>query len=263
LHFAKSGGLALSAAILSIFSYAVMLLPVYDYSKETMRGGKSELTIDNPTENKSKGGLDKDYAFNWSYGITETYTLLVPRMYGGSSGTVINGETRSEFGEGTQSAASIAEKTGMGEEQANNFAQGLPAYWGPQPNTSGPVYFGAVVLVAFIFGLVFYRGWHKGWIIAATIFGILLAWGKSFSALNYFLFDYLPLYNKFRAPSMALVIPQLTMVLMGALGLQSVLEQTWEPAVYLKKWKNALFATGAVAFIAGVLYFSLNYKLLQ
>ncbi|MGZ5254420.1 MAG: YfhO family protein [Flavitalea sp.] len=259
LHFGKTVGLALVASVMGVLSYAVMLLPTYDYSKETMRGGKSELTIGQEEGNKTAGGLDKDYAFNWSYGIAETITGLVPRAFGGSSGTVVNGESVSEFGDDTKTSEILAERTGMQEEQADSYAKSFPAYWGPQPNTSGPVYFGAVVLVAFLFGLVFYKGWHKGWIIAATILGILMAWGKNFSGFNYFLFDYLPLYNKFRAPSMSLVIPQLTIPLLAGLGLQALFYADEKIESFDKKLKNSLIGIGALALIAVAMYFMLDY----
>jgi hypothetical protein len=197
-HLLKAGGLALVAALMGMLSYAVMLFPTYDYAKETMRGGRSELVKPGESKNKSQGGLDKDYAFGYSYGITEVLTIAVPRMYGGSS---------SEMQPGSKTASVVTEKTGASEEQANQFAQSMPAYWGPQGGTAGAVYFGAIICALFIFGLIYYNGWHSGWIIAATILGIFLAWGKHFSAFNYFLFDHLPFYNKFRAPSMAMVIP--------------------------------------------------------
>jgi hypothetical protein len=259
-HFGKSAGLALIAAILGVLSYAVMLLPTYDYTKETMRGGRSELTIGEDAANKTKGGLDKDYAFNWSYGITETFTVIIPRIFGGSNPTVVNGEQVSEFGDETKVAAEISERTGMGEEQAQQFAKQMPSYWGPQPNTSGTVYFGAVVAVAFVFGLVFYKGWHKGWIIAATLLGIFLAWGKNLAFFNYFLFDYLPLYNKFRAPSMALVIPQLTFPLLAALGLQSLFYGENIKENFEKKFRNALYIIGGLALVMVILYFGLSFQ---
>lgn len=259
-HFGKSAGLALVAAILGVLSYAVMLLPTYDYTKETMRGGRSELTIGGDASNKTKGGLDKDYAFNWSYGITETFTVIIPRIFGGSNPTVVNGEQVSEFDDETKVAEVLAERTGMGEEQAQQFAKQMPAYWGPQPNTSGTVYFGAVVAVAFIFGLVFYKGWHKGWILAATLLGIFLAWGKHLAFFNYFLFDYLPLYNKFRAPSMALVIPQLTVPLLAALGLQSLLYAENLKERFEKKFRTALYVIGGLALVMVILYFGLSFQ---
>lgn len=250
-HLAKATGLALVAGIMGMLSFAVVLFPTYDYSKETMRGGRSELSSPQNASNKSKGGLDKDYAFGYSYGITEVLTVIVPRMYGGSSG---------ELQEDSKTAETFAEHTGMSVDQANDYVRQFPAYWGPQGGTSGAVYFGAIVCVLFIFGILFYTGWHKQWIIAATILGVLLAWGKHFPSFNYFLFDYLPFYNKFRAPSMAMVIPQLGFPLLAALGLNQLLEQPLEKSILWKKFKLALTVTGVVAALLVALYFMLDYK---
>lgn len=255
-HLLKSGGLAAVAAVMGMLSYAVMLLPSYDYAKETMRGGRSELVKPGEEKNKTKGGLDKDYAFGYSYGITEVLTIAVPRMYGGSSG---------EAQPGSKTAEVLMEKTGASEEQADQFVRSLPyygagVYWGPQGGTAGAVYFGAIICVLFIFGLIYYTGWHSHWIIAASILGIFLAWGKNFSALNYFLFDHLPLYNKFRAPSMAMVIPQLTFPLLGVLGLNRILEENISKEILLKKFRLSLIVTGIFVAALALLYFMYDYK---
>ncbi|MBO9571479.1 MAG: YfhO family protein [Chitinophagaceae bacterium] len=256
VHFAKTAGLAAVAGVLSMLSYAVVLFPTYDYSKETMRGGRSELKQPGEEGNKTKGGLDKDYAFGYSYGITEVLTIAVPRMYGGSSG---------EMQPGSKTAEVISERTGLDEERADQFAQniagyGAGPYWGPQGGTAGAVYFGAIICVLFIFGLIFYSGWNKQWIIAATILGIFLAWGKHFSAFNYFLFDYLPFYNKFRAPSMALVIPQLTFPLLACLGLNEIFDNKFDKEVLWKKFKLASIVSGIFVAVLVILYFMFDYK---
>lgn len=251
-HLIKSLSLGAAAGIMGMLSYAVVLFPTYDYSRETMRGGRSELTKPGEEKNKSRGGLDKDYAFSYSYGLTEVLTMAVPRMFGGSS---------SEMPQGSKTAAVIAEKTGMGEEQADEFAQqNFPSYWGPQGFTSGAVYFGAVICLLFIFGLVYYTGWNSKWIIAATILGILLAWGKNFSTFNYFLFDHLPFYNKFRAPSMAMVIPQLTFPLLAALGLNHLLENTIDKKIFWKKFRLAAMSSAIFSAVLILLYFTLDFK---
>lgn len=247
----KTGALAIVAGIMGLLSYAVVLFPTYDYARETMRGGRSELVKPGEEKNKSAGGLNKDYAFDYSYGITEVLTMIVPRMYGGSS---------AEMQPGSKTATVLMEKTGIGEEQADQFAQNLPAYWGPQGGTSGAVYFGALICILFIFGLIFYTGWHRHWIIAATILGILLAWGKHFSAFNYFLFDYLPFYNKFRAPSMAMVIPQLTFPLLAALGLNQIFETQSDKQAFWKKFRLATIVSGVFIAVLAIMYFMLEYK---
>jgi hypothetical protein len=254
-----SAGLAIVAIALSAASFAVVLLPTREYAKETMRGGRSQLTT-TETGNKTAGGLDKDYAFGWSYGITETFSLAVPRIYGGSSPTVIGNQYVSEIGDQSKTATVLAEKTGMPEEQANELAKAqFSAYWGDQPGTSGTVYVGAIICFLFIAGLVIYRGWHLSWIIAATILGIVMAWGKNFATLNYFLFDYLPSYNKFRAPTMALIIPQLTVPLLAVLGLNELVSDKADKTWMWKKLKVTTIAAGALVLILGALYFSLSY----
>lgn len=251
VHLGKVAGLAFLGGLISLMSFAVLLFPTYDYAKETLRGGRSELTQPGQPKNKTTGGLDKNYAFVYSYGIPEVLTIAVPRIYGGSSG---------EMPTGSKAAAVLAEKTGMGEDQADEFAHNLPSYWGPQAGTSGAVYFGSIVCILFIFGLVYYNGWHSRWIIAATIIGIVLAWGRHFSAVNYFLFDHLPYYNKFRAPSMAMVIPQLTFPLLAALGLNEILSGKLDKEQFWKKFRLAAIVSGIFLVVLVALYFMLDYK---
>jgi len=250
-HFFKAAGLALVAGIIGMLSYSVMLLPTYSYSKETMRGGRSELTTPGQEKNKTRNGLNKDYAFDYSYGISEVLTIAVPRLYGGSGG---------EMPEGSETSKTFVEKLGVGEDQAEQYGRSMPAYWGPQPLTAGAVYFGAVVCLLFIFGCVYYKGWHSQWIIAAAALGIMLAWGRHFSAVNYFLFDHLPFYNKFRAPSMAMVIPQLTIPLLACLGLNQILETEWDKTEFWKKFKQASIISGIFAVVLIALYFMLDFK---
>ncbi|MBO9681482.1 MAG: YfhO family protein [Flavisolibacter sp.] len=245
--FAISGALALAAVAIGFFSYSVVMMPVNEYAKETMRGGRSELTDTTNIANKSKGGLDKDYAFNWSYGTTETFTFIVPGIFGGSNGGREHSET------------TAVTDAGVPEDQAIQIANGY-SYWGDQPSTSGPVYLGAVICFLFILGMVYLKSWHKWWIIAATIFGILLSWGKNFEALNYFLFDYMPLYNKFRAPSMALVIPQLTFPLTAALVLNQITVENIDREKLWAKFKMSAYITAGLLAILFVLYISFSYK---
>ncbi|MEI6947708.1 YfhO family protein [Paraflavisolibacter sp. H34] len=250
-HVGKAVAGAALACALGFFMFASNMLPLREYAQETMRGGRSELTAGGDAQNKTKGGLDKDYAFNWSYGISETFTLVVPGIYGGSNG-----------GDEHKGATKFSEKlgeVGVPEDQAVQMANSY-SYWGDQPSTSGPVYLGAVICFLFILGMVYLKSWHKWWIIAATVFGILLSWGKNFAAFNYFLFDYLPLYNKFRAPSMALVIPQFTFAVTAALALQQVLFGGEKREALWKQFKVSLYITGGLVALLGVLYISFNYK---
>lgn len=231
-------GIGLVAALVGLGTYAVTWMPLQEYSHETMRGGKSELTAADST-NTSKGGLNKDYAFFYgSYGITETFTFINPGMYGGGSAAKSFKAGKSDF------AAKLSE-AGVPEENAVQYANGY-AYWGSQPGHAGPVYLGAIICFLFIMALVFVKSWHKWWMVAAVIIAIFLSWGKNFSSFNYFIFDFLPLYNKFRAPSMSLVIPQLVFPLMAAIGLQSVITSGIPKDLLWKQFKNTAVITSGV-----------------
>lgn len=186
-----------------------------EYAKVTMRGG-SEISVKphdlgledaRQTEATQSGGLDINYAFSWSYGVGETYTLLVPYAMGGASG-----EQMADDSEWTRTTR----------------MQQAPTYWGDQPFTSGPVYFGAIVVLLFVLGCIVVKGPERWWLIIATVIGVVMAWGRHFMPLNEFLFNHLPLYNKFRTPSMSLVLSNVTMVMMGVLALKSIMEQLRE-----------------------------------
>jgi hypothetical protein len=255
-----AGGLALLAGVIALGVNTINLWPMNEYAKETMRGGRSELTDTSNTKNKTKGGLDKDYAFTYSVGKTETFTFLVPRLYGGSSTSAVNGEYRTEFKQGGALATTFSEKTGVPEEQALDYVAqlGFSSYWGEQQPTSGPVYFGAIICFLFILGMVYVKSWHKWWILAATIIGVILAWGKNLEFINYFLFDYLPLYKKFRAPSMAMVIPQLTFPVLASLALQQFTETAGKD-IQWKKLKLAGFIMAGIFAVLAICYLSFDY----
>lgn len=245
-------GSALVAVLLGLATYAVTWMPLQEYAKETMRGGKSELTPADSTV-KSSGGLNKDYAFFYgSYGIAETFTLINPGMYGGGSAGALLKSGHSAF-------ANKLTEVGMPEDNALGFANAY-AYWGNQPGHAGPVYLGAIICFLFILGFVVVDGWQKWWMLAAVTLAILLSWGKNFASFNYFIFDYLPLYNKFRAPSMALVIPQLIFPLMAALALQQILNNSLTREALWKKFKLAVYITGAVLAILILFYFSADFS---
>ncbi|MBS1668534.1 MAG: YfhO family protein [Bacteroidetes bacterium] len=236
---------------LGFATYAVSMLPLQEYAKETKRGGKSELEHDKSDINKTKGGLTKDYAFQWSYGIGETLTLIAPNVYGGgSAGRLIS--DNSKFAE-------KATEIGMPEDYALQSAN-VYAYWGNQPNTAGPVYLGAVICFLFIFGLVYVKSWHKWWIVPAAILGIMLAWGKNFPIFNYFMFDHFPFYSKFRAPTQALFIAQLTFPVLAALGIDQLINSKESKDDLWKKYKNVLYTTSALLALLVVFYFTADYR---
>lgn len=239
-------GVLLVGCAFAIGTNARLLFINQEYVKYTMRGG-SEITVTpedlykdgEPKSIAASDGLDKDYAFSWSYGKGETYTLLVPGAYGGGSG----------------------ENVGKDSEFYKNFRQEqAPLYWGDQPFTSGPVYFGAIVIFLFVLGMFVVKGPERWWILLATILSILMAWGKNLMGFNSFLFDHLPLYNKFRTPSMSLVMANVTMVILGVLALKTVFDK--ENPVDKKKLNLGLYvSTGITAgFILLMMALSGNFS---
>lgn len=228
-------GVLLIGCVLAFGSNLRLLLVNQEYMKYTMRGGKSITVTPSDlgdgvaanNDNTTATGLDKNYAFSWSYGIGETYTILVPGAMGGGSG----------------------EKVGTDSQFYKNFRQErAPLYWGDQPFTSGPVYFGAIIIFLFVLGLFVVKGPERWWILLATILAIILSWGRNAMGFNGWLFDNLPLYNKFRTPSMALVLANVTMVLMAILAIKAIVDyknntQTKEG---LKRLNLALYLSAGV-----------------
>ena len=200
--------LVLVGGLLGIATNANKLLPTYEYAEYTMRGG-SELTHDE--HNQTGDGLKLDYATAWSYGIEETPNLLIPDFNGGSSSGELSRD--SETFRALQSYGVNAE----------SMRKGMPLYWGPQPFTAGPMYLGAVSLFLFVFGLCVIRGRYKWWIAGVSLLALLLGWGSHFMWFSEIFFKYAPLYNKFRTVSMILVILQVTVPLMGILGVNAAL----------------------------------------
>lgn len=219
--FLKRSGIVALFAILAIASNAERLWTTYEYGKFSLRG-PSSLTQDKGIKTS---GLDKDYATGWSYGVDETLTLLIPNFKGGAS--MVN------FGENSETAQLLRSNN---VPNANSIVKQLPGYWGTQPGTSGPVYAGAIVLFLFVLALFLTRGAVRTWIIAATLFSVLLAWGRNFMPLTSFFLDYFPGYNKFRTVSMILVIASFAIPLLAFIGLQKILTEELDQT----KWKKAM-----------------------
>ncbi len=245
----KGAALGLIAGVIGLACSAVTMMPTYEYAKESMRGGRSELTT-GAKDIKTKGGLDKDYAFRYSLGFGETFIFMVPGMYGGSNGG-------DEYSAPTKFTDKFSE-LGVPEDQAIQYENGY-SYWGDQPITSGPVYLGAIVCLLFIFGMVYLKTWHKWWLLAASVFGVLLAWGANLKGFNYFLFDYLPFYSKFRAPTMALVIPQLCFPLVGVLALSKLIYHDFDKEAAWKKLKLTAIISGAILVLLAAFYMSASF----
>jgi hypothetical protein len=262
----KAIGLAVVAGVLGVATNAVSLLTVYDYSKESKRGGQLVMDKKQNTQDVIQGdktkGLSKEYAFQWSYGWDESLTLMFPGVKGyGSHYAERDGEQfiYPKLDENSNLHKQLTEKMNVPEDQAANESLNASGYlyWGDQPFTAGPIYLGAVVCLLFILSMVYLDGKHKWWIFTAAILGIFLALGKHFPSFNYFLFDYLPFYNKFRVPTMALEITGLVIPIGVALGLEKLIADT---TVDMKKIKLAAMITGAVFLLTTAWYFMSDYS---
>ncbi|WMN06398.1 YfhO family protein [Marivirga arenosa] len=214
--FAKAIGVLTVAVLLGLGANLGKVWTAYEYGQYSIRG-KAELS----TNTESSGGLDRSYAFAWSNGIWEPFTFMVPNFYGGASQEEVSM---------TSDLAKGLESRGVNKGQVRSFVKNVPTYWGDQPFTSGPYYMGAVIVFFFILGAIFVKGHIKWWLISASALGIILSWGKNFELFNYFMFDYFPGYNKFRAVSMTVAMPFLCMPLLAFLGLRDIAQANW-PAV--------------------------------
>ena len=209
------------------------------YLKETMRGGHSELT--KQAQDKPAEGLDIKYATDWSYGIDETMTLLIPNWEGGASGY--------DLGKDSQLSQAMR-KQGISKRDAENFCSHAPTYHGEKAFTSGAVYVGAVVYFLFLLGLLIVPGPYKWALLFATLMSIFLAWGRNLMWLTEFFFNYFPMYNKFRAVESILVVAEITMPLLGFMGLQQIVEGKIE----WSRARNSLFIAGGIT--AGICLFA-------
>ena len=243
--FAKASGVLVIAGLLAVLSNLSMLWTTYEYSKETIRG-KSELST-----NAAKGdGLDKDYIWQWSYGIKESMTLLVHNFNGGGASqdmSSTNTYKRLAPGQIQQLV-----QQGYSPEAAKKAARQSTAsvfYWGDQPFVGTAIYFGAVILLFFFMGLFIVKGSIKWWLAIAAFFSLSIAWGGNFF-LNHLLVDYFPMFNKFRAVSMALGLSHLCVVALAALALQEVINTKRTVAERQKALYWALGISGGLALVA-------------
>ena len=232
VDFAKRTGVLLVAALLASGTAFTNLATTMEYGKDSTRG-KSELTtnLDNKTT-----GLDKDYATQWSYGIAETFTLLIPNFHGGASQGELT--TESETYQAIKSTPN-----------AKQLIKQLPLYWGDQPGVGGPTYAGAIVIFLFVLGLFFVKSEMRIWLVMATIMSIMLAWGKNFMGLTELFLDYFPGYNKFRAVSMILVIAEFTIPLLGFVALNKFLSSDKLENEKEKTLKLAFYIVGGITLL--------------
>ena len=230
--FMKSTGVVAAAAVIGIAINLSSLYHTWQYQKESMRG-KSEL-VKKDAANQTSSGLDRDYITQWSYGIDETLTLLVPDAKGGATVPL------------SKNATAMAKADPQIQSMIPQLYDAIPQYFGTQPGTSGPVYVGAFVLFLFILGLFIVRGSMKWALLAATVLSVLLAWGHNFMGFTNFFLDYIPMYAKFRTVASILVIAEFTIPLLAALALKKIVD---EPEVLTKQMK---FVYISLALTAGV-----------
>ena len=230
--FFKRSAVLILAALLGTGTCFTRLKTTMDYGKDSTRG-KSELTSN--IENKTKG-LDKDYATQWSYGIAETMTLLIPNFHGGAS-------------QGELSTNSETYNALKRSPNAKKIIKSLPLYWGDQPIVSGPTYAGAIVIFLFLLSLFLLKGRFKYWILSLTVLSIFLAWGKNFMPLTELFLDFFPGYNKFRAVSMILIVAEFTLPLLAFLALNNFIFSDADKLSKQKSLKNAFFITSSITLL--------------
>ena len=230
-RFLKATAVVAAAAMIGVAINASNLYHTWEYQKESMRG-KSELVKKN-TANQTNSGLERDYITQWSYGIGETWTLLIPNAKGGASVPMVYND--------------IVQK--KGNPMYMDIYRQLGQYWGEQPGTSGPVYVGAFVLMLFILSLFIVKGPMKWALLAATVLSVLLSWGKNFMPMTDFFIDYVPMYAKFRTVASILVIAEFTIPLLAMLGLKRIVE---EPQLLGRKIKYLYISVALTAGVAAL-----------
>ncbi|MBC8051487.1 MAG: YfhO family protein [Sphingobacteriaceae bacterium] len=243
-HYApliKSLGYLVAAVIISVGVNAGSLWTTYEYGQETIRG-KSNLKSEDSS--KPSDGLDKEYAYDWSQGILENITFLIPNAYGGAS--------QGELDEKSNVAKLLIDK-GIAPDQAIGAAKEMPSYWGEKRFTSGPFYFGAIICFLFVVGLFIVKNRIKWWILSAVILTLLLSFGRHFPVFSDIFFDYFPLYNKFRAVESILAVTSLLVPILAILAVKEIASGEHDSKVLLKKVLTSLYITGGLILIVIIL----------
>jgi hypothetical protein len=235
------GGLAL-AAVVAVGTHTTRLWNAYDYTKETIRG-KSELTIGTQNAATPKAdGLDKEYAFTYSYGVGELLTLIIPNAYGGTS-----------YGPVSNTSETYKLLTGRGVDPTTALSQPWPLYWGDQPIMGGPNYIGAIVFFLFVLGLFIVKSPLKSWAAGVVALYVIWALGKTLAGINYLFFDYFPMFNKFRAMTMVISLAQLLMVLVGVLALSTIVQKKITAKEFQRPFLISAGITGGLMLLMALL----------
>lgn len=245
-HMLIAGAIVIVSGVLGVLSNAVVLFTTSEYAKESIRGG-SELA--DAKSNVTKTGLSKDYALSYSMYKAEPFVMMIPKMFGGSSSLEVNEDD----------SKAIETLQQMPQQLAQQLQYNLGSYWGGIGNTSGPPYAGAIICFLTLIGFFILDNKHKWWILAASVLAFLMSWGSYFEGFNTFLLNNLPMYNKFRAPSMTIVIPTVLFCMMAVMTLQKIItydnkEELWQ------RYKKGLMLAGGAFVAALLIYMSADFK---
>lgn len=236
--FFKSLSYLVVATVVAVGVNAGMLWTTYEYGQESIRGKSNLKSADASTP---QNGLDREYAYQWSQGIGENITFLIPNAYGGASG--------SQALDAESEVVKTLTGKGVPADQALGFARSLPVYWGEKPFTSGPFYFGAIVCFLFVLGLFIVKDRIKWWIVGATVLTLFLSFGKNFPYISDIFFNYFPLYNKFRAVESIIVIPSLLIPILAILAVKEVLSRKSDVKALTKSLLYTLYIIGGIILI--------------
>jgi hypothetical protein len=241
VEFGKAIGSLAAACVLALAVNAGLLWTTYEYSQESIRG-KSNLTTE--TKAAETKGVDRDYAYQWSQGVMENLTFLIPNAYGGGSGPQLDENSE---------VAKVLLQEGVPANQAVGFAQQMPTYWGDKPFTSGPWYFGAIVVFLFVLGIFIVHNRLKWWLLGATLLSLFLAFGRHLPFISDIFFNYFPLYNKFRAVESTLVIASLFIPILAVLALNEIITKRGEIPKLDKKVLYSFYIVGGLSLIVAIL----------
>ena len=240
-RFGKAIGSIAVACVLALAVNAGLLWTTYEYSQESIRGKSNLLSEAKPSQNE---GVDREYAYQWSQGVMENLTFLIPNAYGGGSGPNLDENS---------AVAKVLVAQGVPQDQALGFAQQMPTYWGDKPFTSGPWYFGAIVIFLFVLGLFIVNNRLKWWLLSATLLSLFLSFGRHLPFISDLFFNYFPLYNKFRAVESTLVLASLFIPILAVLALNEIVNRRSEIPRLDKKVLYSAYIVGGISLLIALL----------
>lgn len=240
-RFGKAIGSIAVACVLALAVNAGLLWTTYEYSQESIRGKSNLVSEAKPSQSV---GVDREYAYQWSQGVMENLTFLIPNAYGGGSGPNLDENS---------AVAKVLVAQGVPQDQALGFAQQMPTYWGDKPFTSGPWYFGAIVIFLFVLGLFIVNNRLKWWLLSATLLSLFLSFGRHLPFISDLFFNYFPLYNKFRAVESTLVLASLFIPILAVLALNEIVNRRSEIPKLDKKVLYSAYIVGGISLLIALL----------